>query len=185
MRVEDSCVVLVDNSNIWIEGMKYSAWDKGLICPGNPRQTPVDYKWRVDFGGLMETLARGRRIHAALLVGSRPPKSDEVWESARNEGFEALIFDRNAEGKEKGIDTQLAVSGTRIIHEAPYPMTLVVASGDSDFWPLVEEAKRMGWRVELRAFSSSFSKRGRLAHSVDEILPLDDDFDVIGRYVRS
>ncbi|MBK9144720.1 MAG: hypothetical protein IPM23_19685 [Candidatus Melainabacteria bacterium] len=50
-----SCVILVDNSNLFIEGMKFSAWDKGLV--GGHDIEPTDTTWRLDFETLLEYLA--------------------------------------------------------------------------------------------------------------------------------
>lgn len=176
------CVILIDNSNLWIEGMKFSAADKGLVLPEEFSGEPTDSTWRLDFEALLEKLADGRRIYSAILVGSTPPTSDSVWNAARAHGFDVIVHPRNYRGQEKSVDVQLAIVGTRIIHTAPRKMTLIVGSGDSDFLPLVEEAKREEWDVELCAFSSSFNQNGSLAQAVDRIRLLDDCFDIIGRY---
>jgi hypothetical protein len=43
------CVILVDNSNLFIEGQKVSALRKGVRpAPGTDRQ-PADVSWRINF----------------------------------------------------------------------------------------------------------------------------------------
>lgn len=129
----DKCVIVVDNSNIFIEGQKYSAKVKGQKGASDP-------SWRINFGSLLAGLADGRQIHAAILVGSRPPAQDTVWKEAEKLGFSVTVHDRDAQGKEKAVDTELVAQGTEAIVEAPEPMTLVIASGDRDFIPLVKVA---------------------------------------------
>jgi uncharacterized LabA/DUF88 family protein len=171
------CVIVVDNSNIFIEGQKYSATAKarqdqmGTVC---------DPSWRIDFGKLLFQLANGREIHGAILVGSRPPANDSVWNEAKKLGFIVTVHERDFKGKEKAVDTELVAQGTEIIVDAQEPMTLVIASGDRDFIPLVSVAHRRKWQVEMAAFSSAFSTTGQMATSVDDIRPLEAIFKDIG-----
>jgi uncharacterized LabA/DUF88 family protein len=173
----DKCVVVVDNSNIFIEGQKFSATTKGKQ---NQESSVCDPSWRIDFGRLLHSLANLRTIHAAILVGSRPPAKDSVWNEAKQLGFTVTVHDRDFKGKEKAVDTELVAQGTEIIVSAGEPMTLVIASGDRDFIPLVSVAHRRGWLVEMVAFSSAFSATGQMASSVDSIVPLDRIFGEIG-----
>ena len=78
------CVILVDNSNVFIEGQKYSAKIKGVTSLTPTGRLPRDPSWRINFGGLLWYLAAGREVHAAILVGSRPPRNDEVWKMAEH-----------------------------------------------------------------------------------------------------
>ena len=169
----DKCVIVVDNSNIFIEGQKFSARCKGHDGDQDP-------SWRIDFGKLLEQLAAGREIHAAILVCSRPPKNDSVWGEAKRNGFSVTVHDRDTQGKEKAVDTELVAQGTRVIVKAGAPMVLVVSSGDRDFIPLVNVAHDEGWSVEMSAFSSAFRATGQMATTVDKIVPLDAIFTDIG-----
>ena len=169
----EKCVLVVDNSNIFIEGQKFSAKSKGQYGANDP-------SWRIDFGRLLQQLARGREIHAAILVGSRPPANDSVWTEAQRNGFAVTVHDRDTQGKEKAVDTELVAQGTRTIVKAGEPMVLVIASGDRDFIPLVNIAHDEKWNVEMSAFSSAFSATGQMATTVDKIVPLDAIFADIG-----
>lgn len=173
----DKCVIVVDNSNIFIEGQKYSATVKGQQ---NGDRSICDPSWRIDFGGLLKRLAAGRSIRSAILVGSRPPANDSVWKSAEQFGFTVTVHDRDSQHREKAVDTELVAQGTEVICDANEPMTLVIASGDRDFIPLVSLAHRRKWEVEMAAFSSAFSSTGEMATSVDQVRPLELDFDYIG-----
>ncbi len=174
----DKCVILVDNSNVFIQGRKFSAIQKKVLAAPGERQ-PSDPSWRVDFGGLLNVLANGREIHAAILVGSRPPPNDNVWRAA-GQLFTVIVHDRDAKNKEKAVDTELVAQGTEIICMAGEPMTLVIASGDRDFIPLVRVAQRRKWKVEMCAFESSFSRYGEMAATVDAVRSLDANFTEIG-----
>jgi uncharacterized LabA/DUF88 family protein len=171
---------LVDNSNIFIEGQKLSARRKGVPKSDPNDKDPCDPSWRIDFGALLNHLAGGRKILNAILVGSRPPKNDSVWEAARVKGFEVILYDRSG-GEEKAVDTELVAQGTEIICSIGAPNVLVIASGDRDFIPLVKVAHRRNWEVEMCAFSSSFSPAGDMATSVERVRPLDSDYLKIGK----
>ena len=178
------CVVLVDNSNVFIEARKLSALRLG-ITSAIPGRGPQDQNWRLDYAGLLTCLADGRKIRKAILVGSRPPPNDRVWKLAEQGGFEVKTHDRDfTDNKEKAVDSELVAQGTRIICTTP-PAVLVIASGDRDFVPLVNVAHEEGWTVEMAAFKSAFSRLGEMATTVDKIRPLDEVFERIGRTTSS
>lgn len=151
----DECVIIVDNSNIWIEGMKLSARLKG-IAPAVDGKEPSDPNWRIDFGKLLNHVAEGKAIRKAILVGSRPPKNDSLWNAAQKQGFEVIVKDRNSQNKEKAVDTKLVAIGCKLIYTTD-PAILKVLSGDSDFSPLIEAANEASWDTEMWAFSSAFT----------------------------
>jgi uncharacterized LabA/DUF88 family protein len=174
-----NCLVLVDNSNIFIEGQKYSAKRKNVPRVAGERE-PCDPSWRINFGALLDHLASGRKIIDAILVGSRPPKNDGVWEAAKVNGFQVIVYDRSGR-EEKAVDTELVARGTETICTIGAGNVLVIASGDRDFIPLVNVAHRKNWEVEMCAFSSSFSPAGDMATSVDRVRALDADYLKIGK----
>jgi uncharacterized LabA/DUF88 family protein len=174
------CVILVDNSNIFIEGQKCSAKRKGMLPTPIEKKQPSDVSWRVDFEKLLTVLADGRKIRKAFLVGSRPPPNDNVWKMAAQNGFEVITHDRDAKNKEKAVDTELVARGTLTIATTPAPAALVIGSGDRDFIPLVSIAHELKWEVEMVAFSSAFSPHGEMAMAVDRVRPLDGSLDLIG-----
>jgi uncharacterized LabA/DUF88 family protein len=174
------CVLLVDNSNIFIEARKLSAARKGIIAPSPEGRAQQDPSWKLDYTGLLTTLAEGRKIREAFLAGSRPPPNDNVWKMAAASGFTVKTHDRDANNKEKAVDAELVAQGTRVICVTKPPGVVVIASGDRDFIPLVTIAKEMGWTVEMAAFKSAYSKVGEMAKAVHEVRPLDDVFDRLG-----
>jgi uncharacterized LabA/DUF88 family protein len=175
------CLILVDNSNIFIEGQKYSAKLKGVVRGHPDEKDPCDPSWRINFGSLLAYLADGRKILDALLVGSRPPQNDTVWEAAKQNGFSVAVFNRSGR-EEKAVDTELVARGTEIICSTAEPGSLVLASGDRDFLPLVNVAHRKKWEVEMCAFSSAFRTDGEMALAVEKVRPMDAYYLKVGRH---
>jgi uncharacterized LabA/DUF88 family protein len=177
------CLILVDNSNVFIEGRKLSARRKGMHRQPSDTRDPQDFSWRLDFGQLLSFLANGRGIIDAILVGSTPPKNDSVWTSAQRQGFRVLTYERDAfSGAEKEVDTEIATQAAEIIVGHGLSGILVLASGDRDFLPTVRCAHRRHWTVEMCAFSNAFNPLGQMAISVDTIRQLDGAIDQIGRH---
>jgi uncharacterized LabA/DUF88 family protein len=177
-----SCVVVVDNSNIFIEGKKFSAKQKGIYKASPFDLDPIDPSWRIDFGNLLLTVSEGRIVEKAILVGSRPPQSDTVWKKAETQGFDVTVHNRSSSNEEKAVDTELVAQGTELICTLSSPMDLILLSGDGDFVPLVSVAHRRKWSVEMWAFTNSYRHDGALATCVDHIKPLDNVFGKIGWY---
>jgi uncharacterized LabA/DUF88 family protein len=174
-------LILVDNSNVFIEGRKFSARRKGVVRQHPEEREPQDPSWRLDFGKLLEFLAMGRPIIAAILVGSTPPSNDSVWTAAQLNGFKVITHDRGYSGQEKAVDTEIVAQGTEIICDQKTPGVVVLASGDRDFLPLVRLAQRRSWTVEMCAFSNAFAPSGAMAMEVDRVRQLDSAFEKIGR----
>lgn len=185
MTLENRVVVVVDNSNVFIEGQKFSARQKGVLRDETDTRDPQDPSWRVDFGRLLTTVAKGRVVSHAILVGSRPPQNDSVWDAAERYGFNVTVHERNAANKEKAVDTELVAQGTEVVCTVPTPQYIAVLSGDRDFIPLVKVAQRRNWSVEMWAFKNAFNPAGEMATTVDIINPLDDVFPQIGTNVFS
>ena len=181
--MENKVVIIVDNSNIFIEGGKYSAKQKGVFRNNEETRDPQDPSWRVDFGQLLNKVANGRGVSHAVLVGSRPPSNDSVWEAAENNGFQVTVHERSSDNKEKAVDTELVAQGTEIICTVSDPQYIAILSGDRDFIPLVKMAQKHGWLVEMWAFKSAYNPNGELAMTVDIIQPLDEIFAEIGHSV--
>ena len=175
----DTCVIIVDNSNVWIEGMKFSAKLKGITESQVEGKEPCDYSWRIDFGKLLSQVADGKTIKNTILVGSRPPKNDSLWASAEKQGFKVLVYDRNCLGKEKAVDSEIVAQGTKIVCRNP-PAVLILLSGDSDFLPMINIASEMGWETEVWSFASALQSAGSLAQSATRVKLFDDVFKKIG-----
>lgn len=173
------CVILVDNSNLFIGGQKYSAQRNGG-AQNSDEHAPVDHTWRLSYDNLFTFLANGRDVEKAVMVGSESAEHPGPWHAARKNGFEVIVHERVPGRGEKCADTELVVRGTELIATSNEPMTLVIGSGDRDFLPLVEAAHRHDWDVELCAFQNSYDDAGDLARTVDQVRPLDPAFETIG-----
>ncbi len=189
----DRCVILVDNSNLFIAGRQLAAKRNGANGKRNGKEEksrapekgsrggegpPRDAKWRLDFDALYRCLAADREVHAAIMVGSAPSDEEAGWDvAARAAGFQTIVQRREPGLGEKEVDTELVARGAELIAGTDAVMVLVLGSGDRDYVPLVELAKRHGWDVELRAFKSSYDNGGELAGKSDRVLPLDECFD--------
>jgi uncharacterized LabA/DUF88 family protein len=174
------CLILVDNSNIFIEGMKFSVGKKGIHAISPDQTTPCDYSWRIDFGALLKQVANGYKIIKAALAGSTPPPNDSLREAAESQGFEVTTYERGFSG-EKAIDTELVVCGLKIIYKHPVAAVLKLLSGDRrDFIPLLKAAYEERWETELWGFSDSISPELSVIANRTQIL--DSVFDQIGKY---
>jgi hypothetical protein len=87
--------MLADNANVFIEGRKFSARQKGLIRQAQDQREPIDWQWRIDFGSLLRQAANGHRIIKAILAGSTPPPNDSLWKAAESRGFEVITHSRS------------------------------------------------------------------------------------------
>jgi uncharacterized LabA/DUF88 family protein len=140
--------VYVDNSNVWIEGMRLSAVRKGLatsITDAMNRKI-TDQDWTYDFGKLYELICpENQKVGRSSLFGSRPPENDSIWNLARKEGFQVFLFDRNYANKEKQVDVAIS---TQIMEDSYEHMKegdmVLLASGDRDYLPTIASLARRG-----------------------------------------
>lgn len=166
--------VYVDNSNVWIEGMRVSAVRRGMaanLIEAMNKQVS-DQTWTYDFGHLYQAVCPDTaQIGRSSLFGSRPPENDTLWDLARREGFEVFTYDRNFSNKEKEVDVAIA---TQIVEDSFLHMKperhdrVVLVSGDRDYLPTIESLRSRGipttvvfWKhataVDLRTKADDFS----------------------------
>lgn len=143
--------VYVDNSNVWIEGMRVSAVRKGqaVDLPDALARRVTDQAWAYDFGHLYHAICPDTaQIGRSSLFGSRPPANDSLWDLARKEGFEVEVFDRNFSNKEKEVDIAIA---TQMMADSYEYMKrergdrVVLVSGDRDYLPTIENLAKRGF----------------------------------------
>lgn len=98
-------LVYIDNSNVFIEGKRVSAVQKGLAMNiwDAIQNRILDPAYRLDFGRLHSFVAGNdpSKIRRAMLFGSRPPQNDSLWNIARAAGFEVVVEDRNFANRER------------------------------------------------------------------------------------
>jgi hypothetical protein len=147
--------IYVDNSNVFIEGKRVSAVDKGLSMDifEATKNKILDNEYRIDFGKLHTFLLNGDSsgIKKAVLFGSRPPANDSLWSMAKKGGFDPKIEDRNIANQEKRIDTGI----TSAMMRDSYTLVdkekdlIVLVAGDGDYIPPVETLVNDGYKVEV------------------------------------
>lgn len=156
-------LVYVDNSNVFIEGMRAKAVVSGRATIHKAMQDNVlDKTYKIDFGRLHEFVAGNvpNEIKRCMLFGSRPPPNDSLWAIARRVGFEVVVEDRNVRNQEKRIDTGIV---TAMIRDA-YTMAdksadvITLVAGDGDYVPPVRTLVEDGFRVEVVFWSHASSE---------------------------
>ena len=135
---------------------------------------------RVNFKELLKTAVWGRQLIRAFgyvirtKTGEEKPFIDALLKLGI-ETREKELQEFFGGAKKADWDVGIAVDAIRT---AEIVDTVVLASGDGDFIPLVEYLKNQGRRVEVLAFGPSAS--GRLREIVDEFVDLAED---PGRYI--
>ena len=173
--------VYVDNSNVWIEGRRAAAVENDLafdIADAIENKT-FDPKWKYDFGKLLE-LVGGKKngLKKAYLFGSRPPQNDSLWAAARRDGFEVVVEDRNAQNREKKIDTGIAV---RMVEDSYECITdknadeMILVAGDKDYVPAVHSISKRGIRVVVYFWD----------HAANELKDHAAEFVSLNRYIEA
>jgi uncharacterized LabA/DUF88 family protein len=147
------------------------------------------YNCRVNFGAILKDAVGERPLVRAIAYGIRAemPEEESFFDAVRKSGFELKLKDLQSfyGGAKKGDwDTGIVMD---IIKLNPKLDTVVLASGDSDYIPLVEYLQILGQRVELVSFGKSTSTK--LRELVDWHLDLDGDtakylMPIRGRSVR-
>lgn len=132
-------LLLIDNSNIFIE-------IKSQFSP----------EARFDYDKFSKQYASSDNLKK-ILVGSTPPKSDAFWSTMRSKGFEVYTYERKLNG-EKAVDTKIIAEGVSHIVQQKHPAKLNLLSGDFDMFPLIEEALKRNWEVNLWSWKGSLSK---------------------------
>ncbi len=120
---------------------------------------------RLDFGALREEVSRDRRLVRAIAYVVENPEIDQS-------GFLAMLAQRNYEVRRKTLKTRADGSSKgdwdlgmalEIMRLAENLDVVVLASGDGDFVPLVNQIKIEGPLVEVFSFPGSTAKELREA----------------------
>lgn len=175
--------VYVDNSNVWIEGMRISAVKKGLAASLDDaiKRRITDQTWTYDFGKLYELICpKGQNIGRSSLFGSRPPENDSIWNLARAEGFQVFLYDRNASNKEKQVDVGIATQIMEDSYEHMKPGDrLLLVSGDRDYLPTIESLAKRGFPTRVAFWQHATGSE--LRRPPIDFVPLDPAFEYITR----
>ena len=133
------------------------------------------YNARVDFKEVLELAVSQRNLVRAFAYVVRTKTGEEkpFFDALTNLGIETRVRDLQefyGGMKKADWDVGITVDAIRI---APSVDTIVLASGDGDFFQLVEFLKNQGKRVEIIAFEKSASSR--IKEIADEFIDLEKD----------
>ena len=135
---------------------------------------------RVNFKAVLQMAVGGRQLIRAFSYVIRTKTGEEkaFLEALEKAGIELRVKDLQEfyGGAKKGDwDVGLTVDAIRT---SVIVDTIVIASGDGDFIPLVEYLKNQGRRVEVMAFGKSTS--GKLKEIADDFIDLGEE---PGKYI--
>jgi len=133
------------------------------------------YNARVNFNAILKDAAGERPLVRAIAYGIRAdmPEEQTFFDALKKAGFEVKLKDLQSfyGGQKKG-DWDVGIV-MDIIKLIPKLDTVVLASGDGDYIPLLEYLQVLGQRVELVSFGKSTS--GKMRELVDGYLDLDSN----------
>lgn len=141
--------LFIDNTNIFIEAQRVARekyfYDDELVI-----------RLRIDYGSLLNKVRDGRKLMETVLVGSRPPQKDTVWNTLKTLGIEPRIFDRSIfTGKEKKVDAELTNAIRDTLEDNLKPGTIAIVAGDKDYIPTLERCVKRKWNVEVYFWSQA------------------------------
>ena len=152
------CYLFVDNSNLWIEGQKFSARKLQLS------DTVQDPRFRIDLGSFLRLVIGKRSIAQAFLYGSTPPPNDSVWRAARLKNFTVETYKRAMGvqyGREKEVDvamaTQITLLAAKCNEDDKENTVFIIVTGDRDFIAPVKTAIKENIHVEMWAWKSGMN----------------------------
>jgi len=131
------------------------------------------YKTRVNFSEVLkEAIANRQLIRAfAYVIRTKSGEEKSFFEALADLGIEPRIKDLKefAGGAKKGDwDVGLAIDAIRT---SPNLDAIIIASGDSDFVPLISYLRNHGKRVEIIAFGKTTA--AEVIEAADEFIDLD------------
>ena len=133
------------------------------------------YNARVNFGAVLKDALAGRKLVRAVAYVITTEAGDEknFFEALAKQGIETKTKDLQifAGGSKKADwDVGLAVDAIKMSARLD---SVVIASGDGDFVPLVEYLQSIGVQVEVVSFGKSTS--GKLREAVDDFVDLSEN----------
>lgn len=133
----------------------------------NINRTASDNNIELDYKHLKDYMGFGRELLDAYCYVPIDPRNEHKYDKDIEELQRAGYFLTSKVGTYAGdsykcdFDVEMAIDITKMAHIIR-PDIVVLASGDSDLIPVVNELRKMGIRVEIAAFNSSMSKLLRL-----------------------
>jgi uncharacterized LabA/DUF88 family protein len=133
------------------------------------------YKARVNFGAVLKEAVSGRKLVRAVayVITTEEGEEKNFFEALTKLGIETKKKDLkifHTGTKKADWDVGLAVDAIKM---APRLDSVVIASGDGDYIPLVEYLQTMGVQVEVVSFGKSTSNK--LIEVADDFVDLSEN----------
>lgn len=133
------------------------------------------YNTRVNFSGVLEQAVAGRQLVRAIayVITTEAQDESQFFEALTKMGIETRTKDLQiffGGAKKADWDVGIAVDAIRLASKID---TIVIATGDGDFAPLVEYVKQLGVQVEVMAFGQSSSSK--LREVCEDFIDLSND----------
>lgn len=133
------------------------------------------YRSKVNFGNVVKSALGKRKLIRALsyVVNTESGEERGFFEALEKIGIEIKTKDLQVfygGAKKADWDVGLAVDAIKLAHKVD---SIVIATGDGDFIPLVEYIKSQGCQVEVISFGRSSSQK--LRESVDDFIDMDEN----------
>lgn len=146
--------IYVDNSNVFIEGMRVSAVKKGMAhdVQDAMESNTVDFEYRIDFFKLYRFVAGEDKsnVARAVIFGSGPLENEKVRAVIEQAGFEVKTHGRNLSNREKKVDTDIVTEMVRDAYRnAKEGDTFNLVAGDKDYVPPVKRLVSDGIKVDV------------------------------------
>ena len=181
-----SAHIFVDNSNIF-------GGARRVVVQREREVAKADV--RVYYRNLFLLVERGHDVATRELAGSVPPGNEELWDYARDAGYNPGLLRRievdGGQLAEQGVDELLHLKIANVLldfYDGPQSLVLVTGDGRvSEFgtsFPLqVERALRLRWQVEVWSWrtqlSNEYRRLARNAAGFMNVHELDDYYDQI------
>lgn len=132
------------------------------------------YRSKVDFASMVKKSIGNRKLIRAIayVVNTESGEETAFFEALEKIGIEIKTKDLQVfygGAKKADWDVGLAIDAIKLAHKVD---SIVIASGDGDFVPLVEYIKSQGCQVEVVSFGRSSSQR--LRESADDFIDMDE-----------
>ena len=162
--------LFIDNSNLFIEAQR-------VARESYYYDDPLVMRMRISYGGLLEAIRSGRNLSEAVLVGSRPPQNDGLWDKLRQLSISPRIFERNYSNREKSVDAELTNAVRDTLEDADEKGVIALVAGDRDYIPVLERCVKKGWPVEVYFWGQASNAIQRMDGV--EFISLDDYFEQV------
>jgi uncharacterized LabA/DUF88 family protein len=157
-------MLFVDGENITIRAQEH-AEKNNRVLPSTASVYLKDvYFWPADIFGDPARVAQfypnlqdfGRRSCYYTSARGSDEKLDEIRHALRDVGFRPTVFKRTGSRGAKGVDISLATDMLSNAYRNNFEVA-ILASGDGDFLPVVEEVQRLGKALYLLSVGDKVS----------------------------